>query len=137
MGATIDGKSQHWLVTRPFSDDTSFHELGHSVSREISLLFLFHLDEDKLTLIASKQRLFTKWEGEEEAAVNLLLAYVQNVKDNRDLDQAFINSFIRTGLFTIDKAAINWVSRELSYLFLVHLHVHVTLHSSLPCTDDY
>ena len=43
MGATIDGKSQHWLVTRPFSDDTSFHELGHSVSREISLLFLFIL----------------------------------------------------------------------------------------------
>ena len=86
----------------------------------------------KLTLIASKQRLFTKWEGEEGAAVNLLLAYVRNVKDNRDLDQAFINSFIRTGLFTIDKAAINWVSRELSYLFLVHLHVHkLTLIASL------
>jgi len=60
------------------------------------------------------QRLFTKWAGEEEAAVNLLLAYVQNVKDGVDLDQAFMNSFIRTGRFTINKAAINWVSRELS-----------------------
>lgn len=40
-----------------------------------------------------------KYPGEEEAVVNVLLAYVRNAKFGIDLDQAFIDSFPRTGMF--------------------------------------
>ena len=86
-GGGVDGQANHWLVARPHSDDTSFHELGHA-------------------------RLFTKYPGEEEAAVNLLITYVQNVKDGVDFDDAFIASFPRTGQYTVDRAAIHWMIKD-------------------------
>lgn len=79
-----EGASTHWMVNDPMGSDTEYHELGHS-----------------------QLRVF--YRGETEAQCNLLYAYVQNVKFGQDLDQAFINSFSSTGLFTIDKAAINWM----------------------------
>lgn len=57
-------------------------------------------------------QLFTKFRGETEAAVNLPLVYVQHVKFGYTLDQAFINSFARSGIFTIDRAAVNWMITE-------------------------
>jgi hypothetical protein len=81
------GKSTHWFLTRPYGDDTFYHELGH-------------------------QQMQTRYRGETEAQVNLLITYVQNVKFGIDLDNAFIASFPRTGTHTVDAAAISWMVKE-------------------------
>jgi hypothetical protein len=81
------GASDHWLLNDPVGWDTDYHELGHQFDH-------------------------TRYRGETEAVVNLLITYAQNVKFGYDFDQAFINSFPRTGYFTVDGAAINWMVAE-------------------------
>mmetsp|Transcript_7548 Transcript_7548/g.10987 ORF Transcript_7548/g.10987 Transcript_7548/m.10987 type:complete len:1119 (+) Transcript_7548:40-3396(+) len=82
-GPQGNGLSNHWMVTQPERSHICYHELGHA-------------------------QLFSKFAGEEEAVVNFLYVYVNNVKFGVDLDQAFMDSFT-TGDYTIDKAAIHWM----------------------------
>lgn len=81
------GNSDHWLLKGArYADSTTFHELGHS-------------------------QLFTKFQGETEAAVNFLYVAAQNKKFGVDLDTAFGNSFGGQSQISIEQAAIQWMVR--------------------------
>jgi hypothetical protein len=79
-----NGNSDHWLLKGPQSDGaTIFHELGHA-------------------------QLFTKFNGEVEAVVNLPYVAVLNKGFGVPLDQAFGRSFDQPAI-SLDQAAIMWM----------------------------
>jgi len=79
-----DGNKKHWFLTNDinFLED-EFHELGHA-------------------------QMFSKFDGETEAAVNLLSAYIYNKKYGMDLDLAFGKSFSMPQM-NRDQAALTWM----------------------------
>ena len=79
------GKSTHWMVTNPMGWYVTYHELGHS-------------------------QLHSMYLGESEAYNNIYFAYIQNVKHNVNFDEAFKKSLHNPPLFTVDGAAINWMT---------------------------
>ena len=83
-GAKTNGKETHWFLKSgaDFSA-TEFHELGHA-------------------------QLFSGFDGEGEAAVNVPAAYIWNVKYGMDLDLAFGKSFDFPQM-SRDQAAIAWM----------------------------
>jgi len=82
-----DGSSDHWLLKGPQSAGaTIFHELGHA-------------------------QLFTKFEGEVEAVVNLPYVAVLAKGFGVDLDTAFGRSFDNEAI-SLDQAAIMWMVTE-------------------------
>ena len=80
-----DGNKNHWLLHPGTSHEhTNFHELGH-------------------------EHLFSKFPGEEEAAVNLLPMAIWCRKFGWDIDSAFAFSMGDTPGITRDQAALNWM----------------------------
>ena len=79
------GKSTHWMVTNPMGWYVCYHELGHS-------------------------QLHSMYLGESEAYNNIYFAYIQNVKHNINFDEAFKKSLHNPPLFTVDGAAVNWMT---------------------------
>jgi hypothetical protein len=84
------GNKNHWFLREPSASDTDYHELGHAQG-------------------------FSKFRGEEEAAVNMLYPYVRSVKFGVPFDQAFAMSMgIGDGFAgtTPDDAAMHWMVTE-------------------------
>jgi hypothetical protein len=80
-----NGNKDHWFLhPGPNFWETEFHELGHA-------------------------QLFSKFDGETEAAVNLLAAAIWNNKFNVDLDTAFSRSENGAKMMVRDQAALNWM----------------------------
>ena len=73
------------MVTNPMGWYVTYHELGHS-------------------------QLHSMYLGESEAYNNIYFAYIQNVKHNVNFDEAFKKSLHNPPLFTVDGAAINWMT---------------------------
>jgi hypothetical protein len=83
-----NGNKNHFVLRGPqYSDWTVFHELGHS-------------------------QLFTKFNGETEAAVNLLSVAMQNKKFGMSLDDAYGNSVSGMKQVSLDQGAIMWMVTE-------------------------
>ena len=82
---TENGNKDHWFL-KPGVDfwETEFHELGHA-------------------------QLFSNFQGEGEAAVNLLAAAIYNRKYGVDIDVALGESFGNHPQITRDQAALNWM----------------------------
>lgn len=82
-----NGNKNHPLLKGPqYDSHITFHELGHA-------------------------QLFTKFNGETEAAVNLPYVAVQNKKFGMPLDEAFGKSFDNENI-SLDQAAIMWMVTE-------------------------
>lgn len=81
------GNKNHWFLTNGINFwETEFHELSHA-------------------------QMFSKFEGEAEATVNLTSAYIYNRKYGMDIDLAFGNSFScsLSPVMNRDQAAITWM----------------------------
>ena len=81
------GRKDHWLLTDPMHSEIEWHETGHA-------------------------QLLTMYPGENEAIVNFLYCYIQNVTFNMPLDRAFQLSFgpsYKDKGFLPDDAAIHWM----------------------------
>ena len=83
----VPGRTDHWLLTDPMHSEVEWHETGHA-------------------------QLPTMYPGENEAIVNLVYCYIQNVTFNMPLDRAFQSSFgpsYNDKGFLPDDAAIHWM----------------------------
>ena len=83
-----NGNANHWFIQNPRGNQIEYHEMGHSQGPYY-------------------------YRGEGEAIVNLLHAYVANVKFGVPLDQAFQESFnpaYGNPGFAPDEAAIHWMA---------------------------
>jgi hypothetical protein len=81
----MKGNCSYWMLKGGrYADNVIFHELGHA-------------------------HLFTKFNGETEAAVNLLWPAYQCIKFGRNLDTAFSLSFGDSPQISLDQAAIMWM----------------------------
>ncbi len=80
-----NGNKNHWMI-RPGVDfwETEFHEMGHA-------------------------QLFSKFPGEEEAAVNVPAAAIYSQLYGMDIDIALGKSFGNNPQITRDQAAMNWM----------------------------
>lgn len=83
-----NGNKNHFLLKGPqYSDWAVFHELGHA-------------------------QLFTKFNGEVEAAVNLPHVAMQNKKFGMSLDDAYGNSISGMKQVSLDQGAMMWMVTE-------------------------
>ena len=80
-----NGNKNHWLLTNGSNLwPTEYHELGHA-------------------------QLFSDFQGEREAAINMVAAYLWNRKYGVDLDLAFGKSFGEWAAMSRDQAAMTWM----------------------------
>ena len=88
---TYNGNHDHWLIQQPTAWSTCFHELGHSQQRQDATF---------------------QYQGETEAIVNFLWAYVRHTRFGDSFNIAFKGSFDRAGGvggYEPDDAAIHWM----------------------------